>query len=99
MSFLGNLNGPKESEIIEKLGHNYFGISCEQLETDISYHRDAEMRREVVPVRIDKNGNLYILFSSADKMGQRFYLRKEGYSLQGKVLCLTEQGETITTEF
>lgn len=31
MSFLGNLNGPKESEIIEKLGPDYFGITWEQL--------------------------------------------------------------------
>jgi len=67
MSFLGNLNGPKESEIIEKLGPNYFGISWEQLEAELSHNRFAENRNEIVPVNIDNTGEPYILLSSPDK--------------------------------
>jgi hypothetical protein len=99
MFFLRNLKGPKESEIIEKLWPDYFGITWEQLEVDISYHRDAERRNEIVPVRIDNSGEPYIFFSSPDKKGQRFYLRKEGYKLIGSVLCINEQGEKIYIEF
>ncbi len=93
MSFLGNLNGHKESEIIEKLGPDYFGITWEQLEVDISYHKDAERKKEIVPVRIDDSGEPYILFSLPDKKGRRFYLQKEGYHLHGNVLCLNGKGE------
>lgn len=99
MSFLGSLNGPRESEIVEKLGPDYFGITWEQLEVDISYHRDAERRNEVIPVRIDNSGEPYILFSSPDKKGQCFYLQKEGYHLYGSVLCTNEQGKRIYVEF
>jgi hypothetical protein len=99
MSFLGNLNGPKESEIIEKLGPDYFGITWAELERDISDHKDAENRNEIIPVRIDDSGEPYILFSSPDKKGQRFYLQKEGYHLHGSVLCINEQGERKYLEF
>jgi hypothetical protein len=99
MSFLGNLNGPKESEIAEKLGPDYFGITWAELERDISDYEDAENRKEIVPVRIDNTGEPYILFSSPDKKGQRFYLRKEGYKLIGRVLCINEQGKRIDLEY
>ncbi len=99
MSFLGNINGHRESEIIEKLGPDYFGITWELLEVEISYHRDAERRDEVVPIRIDNSGEPFILFSSPDKKGQRFYLKKEGYHLFGQILCINEQGEQIYKEF
>jgi hypothetical protein len=99
MSFLGNLNGPKESEITEKLGPNYFGITWEQLERDVADHVDAENRKEVVPVRIDSTGEPYIRFSSPDKKGQRFYLIKEGYQLHGKVLCINEKGKKLIMKF
>jgi hypothetical protein len=95
MSLLGNLNGPKESEITEKLGPNYFGITWEQLERDIADHVDAENRKEVVPVRIDSSGEPYILFSLPDKKRQRFYLKREGYHLHGEVLCLTEEDKKL----
>ncbi len=99
MSFLGNLNGPKESEIIEKLGPDFFGITWEQLENEISHNKYAESRNEVVPVRIDDTGEPYILFSSPDKKVQRFYLRKEGYKLRSTVLCINEKGEKIYIDF
>jgi hypothetical protein len=99
MSFLGNLDGPKESEIVEKLGPDYFGSTWSKLEDDIAFHRDAERRSEVVPVKIDDRDEPYILFSSPDKKGQRLYLLKEGYPLRGSILCLNEKGEKIFIEF
>ena len=88
MSFLGNKKGPRESEIIEKLGPDYFGISWAELENEISHQRANESREEIVPVMIDSSGEPYIVFSSPNKQTQRFYLRKEGYKLRGKVFCL-----------
>lgn len=58
MSNIGNRNGPRESEILNKLGPNYFGCSAEDLESDISHHQYAESRGEVVPVHIDEKGAL-----------------------------------------
>ena len=101
MSYLGNLSGPKESEIFDRLGANYFGISPAELEDEISHQRFAESRKEIVPIRIDEDSEPYILLSSPDKKanGQRFYLRKEGYILNGKMLCLNEQGEEVYLDF
>ncbi len=75
MSYIGNRNGPRELEILNKLGPNYFGCSAEDLESDISHHQYAESRGEVVPVHIDEKGRPYIKFSSP-KPGetQRFIL-------------------------
>jgi hypothetical protein len=98
MSFLGNLDGPKESEIVEKLGPDYFGITWEELDTDILYYRDSEARKEVIPVRIDNSGEPYLLLSSSDKKGQPFYFQGEGYRLNGRVLCINEKGEKYYLE-
>ena len=99
MSFIGNLNGPKESEIIDKLGASYFGILSAKLEEEISHKRDAERRNEVVPIRIDNSGEPYIIFSSPDEKKRRFYLRTEGYNLRGRILCLDENGDNIYMDF
>ncbi len=99
MSFLGNLNGPKESEIVEKLGPDYFGTTWKQLLIEISFFKDAENRREIVPVRIDDSGEPYILFSSPDGKGKKFYLQREGYLLHGSVLCRNDKDEKIYLEF
>lgn len=99
MSYLGNKNGPRESEMIERLGPDYFGITLEALENEILHSRVAESREEVVPVRIDENGQPFVLFSSPDKKGQRFYLLREGYVLQGMVACIDMAGESKVITF
>lgn len=88
MAFLGNLQGPRESEIVEKLGLEYFGIDWERIENDIEWY--SERRGEVVPVHVDEEGKTYIIFSSPDKKGQRFYLKEAGYQLTGPIKTFTE---------
>ena len=99
MSYLGNKNGPRESEILERLGPDYFGITSEALENEISHNRLAESRGEVVHVKIDEKGDPFIIFSSTDKKEIRFYLIKEGYNLRGNVLCLNMNGERQVMKF
>lgn len=92
MAYLGNKNGPRESDILNRLGPNYFGCSPAGLEEDISYHVYAESRGEVVPVHIDEEGRPYIEFSSSDKSKpQRFYLEENGYILRGDIKTFSEE--------
>lgn len=62
MAFLGNLHGPRKSEIVEKLGPEYFGIDWKRIENDIEWYKDSERRGEIVPVHVDKEGKPYIVF-------------------------------------
>ena len=92
MSYLGNKNGPKESEILNKLGSDYFGCSGENLEVDISNHSYAESRDEVVPVHVDEKGRSYVIFSSTrHNMPQRFILEAHGYILKGEIKTFTDE--------
>jgi hypothetical protein len=92
MAYLGNKNGPRESEIIDKLGPSYFGCSGAALEEDIAYHIDAEQREEVAKVHVDDSSHPYVLFSSAKAEGtQRFYLEEHGLRLEGDIKTFTEE--------
>jgi hypothetical protein len=64
VAYLGNLNGPRESEIQDRLGASYFGCSPAALEEDIAHHVYAESRDEVVAVHVDHQGHAYVEFSS-----------------------------------
>lgn len=92
MAYLGNINGPRESEILDKLGHSFFRCSPGELEEDISYHRFAESRSEIAPVHIDFNGSPYIEFSIKElKAPSKFILEEHGYSLKGYIKTFTEE--------
>jgi hypothetical protein len=92
MAYLGNENGPRESDILNRMGFSYFGCSPAELEEDISYHYYAESRNEIVPVHIDENGHPYVEFSSlqAGKI-YRYILEEHGYKLRGEIKTLTEE--------
>lgn len=85
MAYIGNINGPRESQLFNRLGADFFGITQEALEREIGYQESAEARGEVVPVRIDKATNkAYIILSSKDpKKPHHFYLEDNGYTLEG----------------
>jgi hypothetical protein len=86
MAYLGNKDGPRESDILNHLGPGYFGCSPAQLEEDISYHLYAESRNEVVPVHIDEDGRPYIEFSSPDpERINRYVLEEHDYLLKGEI--------------
>lgn len=84
MAYIGNRQGPKESAIVQRLGHEYFGISPLQLEEDLRRYRQQEAQDLVVPVRQDKMGRYYLLFSAPETGTQRFYLEAHGYPLEGQ---------------
>jgi len=90
MSFVGNKNGPRKSEIVEKLGPDYFGISMEQLEVELQLYRDDEFNGVVDPVYMDKEGRHFINFKSPSGDVQRFYLEDNGYYIKGEVDERTE---------
>ena len=85
MSFVGNRKGPRKSEIVQKLGADYFGISMEQLETEIQLYRDDEYNDIVDSVYVDKEGRYFIKFNAPDAGVKRFYLEENGYHLEGDV--------------
>jgi hypothetical protein len=91
MAYLGNKNGPRESEILDRLGPGYFGCSPVGLEDDISFHVFAESRGEVAKVHIDEKGRPYVEFSSPEpgKLN-RFVLEEHGYQLKGEIITFTD---------
>jgi len=85
MSFVGNREGPRKSEIVRKLGPDYFGISREELEDEIQLYRDDEFNDIVDPVCVDKEGRHFIKFDAPNGNIQRFYLEENGYRLKGDI--------------
>lgn len=92
MAYLGNKNGPRESDIINRLGYSYFGCSPAELEEDISYHHYAESRDDVMPVHVDENGRPYIELSSP-RVGKihRYILEEHGYMISGEIKTFAEE--------
>lgn len=92
MAYLGNRDGPRESDILDRMGFSFFGCSPVGLEEDISCHRFAEARGEVVPVHVDQAGRAYVLFSSpvAGKT-TKYVLEEHGYNLRGNIATFSEE--------
>lgn len=85
MSFVGNKKGPRKSEIVQKLGPQYFGVSMGELDIEIQLYRDDKFNGEVDPVYVDKNGRHFIEFNAPHGGVQRFYLEENGYRLEGDI--------------
>lgn len=85
MAYIGNKDGPRESVIVEHLGHEYFGITPAQLAEEVACYRDEEMRGEVGPVQRDEDGRHYLLFSGPGGKQKKFYLEEHGYVLTGTI--------------
>lgn len=73
MAFLGCLTGPRESEIVARLGHRYFGIAPAELDDDIRTYEDSARRGEIQPVYLDRLGSPYLILSRPDSRNARFY--------------------------
>jgi len=71
MSFLGNQKGPRLSDILNRLGPEYFGITQDQLMNDVSCAEENEMAGRVNPVYVDGAGMLCYRFSGSE--GQQVY--------------------------
>lgn len=78
-------NGPKKSEIVSKLGPSYFGISLQELKTEVDYYLEDEARGEVDPVYVDGYGRFYLIFKAPGGRTQKFYLIEHGYEIGGKL--------------
>ena len=85
MAYVGTRKGPRESEIVSRLGAAYFGITPAALENEIEWYLRGEVRDEITPVRRDKSGRYYIKFSAPNGGEQSFYLDEYGYTLEGDV--------------
>lgn len=96
MSFVGNRKGPRKSEIVQKLGPDYFGISMEELEAEIQLYRYDEYNDLVDPVNVDKEGRHFIKFYAPNNRKQKFYLEENGYYLEGSIDEIQEEDEEPT---
>lgn len=84
MGYVGNRNGPCKSVIVDNLGLDYFGITAEQLETEIEIYKDEEWHGDIDLVYVDKDRRPYLLFNAPGNKTQKFYLDEYGYKLKGK---------------
>ena len=85
MACLGNLNGPKESVIVQTLGHEYFDITPTQLAADVELWEESERELRVVPVYLDELGRPHIVFSRRNFRTERYYLHENGWRLGGDI--------------
>lgn len=67
MGFVGNLNGPRKSDILEQLGAEFFGISFEAFYQEVEINLDEEREGIVDAVHVDKNGEPYFWFIVPDR--------------------------------
>lgn len=78
MVCLGHRKGPRTSEIIGKLGCTYFGITPQELASEIEWQEYFENTFDTIgPVHMDESGRVFVIFSSPDKKGQRYYLDED----------------------
>ena len=79
MAFLGKVGGPCLSEIIDRLGPEYFGISATALEEDFCNEllSEAVNRESVKPVYKDKEGQLCYIFTAPGNKKQLYHLTPE----------------------
>ena len=77
MGFVGNVNGPRKSVVVAKLGHDYFSISSEELTLEMEDYKNDEFRGVVDPVYLDEHGRHYLRFYAPGGGTQRFYLGGE----------------------
>lgn len=91
MAYIGNKRGPRESDLLQLAGHQYFGCSPADLEDDISFAEFSEQRGEVLRVHVDERGKPYLVFSSPNpRQPQRLYLEEHGIELSGEVDTFTD---------
>jgi hypothetical protein len=91
MSLIGNRKGPRKSEIVQKPGPDYFGISMEELDVEFQLYRDDEFNGLVDPAYVDKDGRHSIEFNAPNGNVQRFYLEENGCHLEGRVNEIIEE--------
>lgn len=91
MGFVGSRTGPRKSEIVAKLGAEYFGISKAALEAEIEIYRDEEFRGVVDPIYEDDSGRRYLIFRAPKGSTQHFYLNENGYHIEGDLLIKKER--------
>lgn len=73
MAYLGVYGGPRLSEIIDRLGHDFFGITAAQLASDVEWERYSELTNQVIHVYMDRIGRLYYPFIH----NKRYFLQDE----------------------
>jgi len=86
MGYVGNRKGPRKSQIAEKLGAAYFGITGDQLAREIEDYEDEESKGEVDAVYRDAQGRWFLRFLAPGGGVQEYYLEENGYHLEGNIL-------------
>ncbi len=77
MSYIGRIGGPRTSDIIERLGPNYFGISDSLLELEVQMELLSERLNAVVPVVQDCQGEFCYIFAYQGEQPLIYHLTGE----------------------
>jgi hypothetical protein len=94
LGYIGNLAGPRKSEVVARLGAEYFGISEFQLAAEIEDYTDEERRGVIDPVYLDELCRPYIIFFAPSGMTQKCELELLGYEIRGKIKAIVNNQET-----
>lgn len=88
MAFLAHSSGQRESELLDRLGYEFFGCNPAELEDVVSSHH----RGEVAPVHVNAESRLYIEFSFRQPPSPRpFYLQDNRYTLPVNIATFTDE--------
>ena len=90
-------NGPRKSEILLRLGREYFGITEEEFQQDVQDNTDEEWNPynpepTIDPVWLDVKKGTYLKFYGKNSAIKRLYLDELEIKLQGEVLVYEENG-------
>ncbi len=99
MGFVGNKYGPKKSDILLKLGNEFFGLSDEEFKQEIEDNINEEWNKNnpdliIDPVWLDENNEPYLKFYSNKIRIEKLYLYELGYALKGRILVWGEDRRT-----
>jgi phosphoglucomutase len=79
MAYVGDKKGPKMSDILERLGREYFGLSKDAFRKEVYLCEKDEREGVVDPVLLGSDGRYYIIFNDIKGNTKKFYLEEMGY--------------------
>jgi hypothetical protein len=85
MGYVGNRAGPRKPGIVCKLSPGYFGISPEELASEIDLYLADEFQGEADPVYVDRRGRHFVAFTAPGGATQRSYVEESGCRLSGPI--------------
>lgn len=86
MSYIGNLNGPKKSDLFSVQPPSFFGITAAELAEAVDEHITDEAAGEVAPVHVDGQGRFYLNVNGPAYQHHRMYIPADSFSGRIRVI-------------